>query len=858
MATPPILRRLANGAELVSGTQCLRATRSATNNGYRLDVLVRSGRRWIPVLDGNYPLLSGAGLDLVPTECAITNTGLRLTGKHSQAGYPFEINVSARADTAFLHFSLSARLTEPLPLRTPLLHFGFRSKSASSTVSLSQGPDSIYRDAGGGAPYGIGFPAAYAWSAGVEVEVVFFCDITTAHWMSPESIARFLDTRVMSQERGGWLEIGLTTLRHSGATIPPGELRLDAYLYAGTRREKPTSLQALDTTVRLCAPLHPAEAELLAKNYREPGKLSWQYISERSLQDLMRPGITLETQEANWGDAPLSLAPSVVRITVHPAHPLPAGTNTPMGWDFSTVNNHLTPWMLYSRLHNDPKLLGVAQAKADALPCFFDPKAGMIRWGTRTPQHIGDLEMCWQNLFFHIETLRAARAAPTERYTPAIAGRFLMSVDSLVSLAHRTDYVFPQWFDPYTKTPVKQNDVPKLGIVREPWQAGSYAYILLGAFAITGQSSYRDEARRALERLFHRPGYTLINEAYQVTYHDLTEIPITELFGNAYGAVAAYKLFQQTRDTKYRTWSRDFLNSLLRLTFWYEDRTDAVSSALNRLGLFLPHGGATSATPWESVEAYLALAWLIENDTELPHRSLLLRLANCFRQSAFHFYPATFAPPVRVLDPALAETAMPYFPIEPFYSLEARGGHRSPQAAYMAGLGLWNYWMFEALATTDAPEILVWNTGTLDGYTDALQGEKRTFYLFNPQKESIRFKLIVPALPEGSYRVTLGKTRKDTLTADTLKRGIPITLPGSGELRVTLTKQGRDSKRILEAQNALAYAYALLQKQAGRSHTRTEERHSRFDDAVAAYRAERYAEATAAARRLIQETPQDL
>lgn len=801
-----------------NGSQAIRFERRTPTGPLTLHTSVRRGGKWVPAFDAELPIVAGQGFDLLPETYRVARDSpagkrLRLSGIHPALGYPFDIDVSPRADSPVIHFSVTAHLDSPLSCSTQF-DIGLWRSGPAPTIILDQGPDSIYRDSGGGAPFGYGFPAAYAWHDGVEAAVFF--DLTSAAWMSASGVQRFENFRVQSWEQNGRWGLGLHGRSISGRKVPQGDFKVDFFLYARDRRNRPTGLEALETLVRVFAPVFPAPAPIKAINHRDPGKESWEFVASRVLRDLMLDGRTVAVLPAGWRDSPLPLAKPVEQIVVHPALPRPVQDTGPMGWDFSTVNNHLTPWLLFTKSHPNTRAQELGAAKVRALPAFFDPRAGLIRWGTRVPQHIGDLEMCWQNLFFHIETERASLVDMGESTAAAVRGRFLMSLQGLMQLAHNVDYLFPQWFDPYQKQPAVQADVPRLGKVREPWQAGSYAYVMLRGHAITGEPRYREEARKALSRLFDRPGYTMSNAAYAVHYTDPADYPVTELFGNAYGAVAAYQLYKQSGNPACLRWSRHFLNALLRLTFWYEDRTDPVSRSLNRPGLFLPHGGAAAATPWESTEAQLSLAWLIWNDRKSPLLPLLLRLSHRYRTSSLGFFPPLFPPPAQALDPSLQRSDTPYLPIEPFYSLEAPGGHRGPQAAYMGGTALWNYWLFEALAAADDPEILVLNADTLGDYEAALSGLRRRVVVYNPTGGARQFRLNARNLPEGNYSVIVedpAGSRKQRLSGKAPTAGTSLRLQAGGYAYVTIERSDAEAALSLLKSSAAAANRAAVDYQ---------------------------------------------
>ncbi len=858
-SAPIGLVRRGRDVDVVSRAAMVRVAFDAALGAYRLSVLVRGEAGWEPLLDGGLPLLTGAGLDMAATQCAVEEDSdarkvVRLTGEPPASAQRCQVLIRADRTTPLIRLTVTAHLPSRLPLRAPLPHIALWRTAATGEVTLDQGPDSIYRDAGGGVPFGFGFPAAYCWRKGVEAAV--FVDMTATNWMTADGVCRFNDCRVMNVARDGQAGLGLVVRSHSGPELPAGEMVTDLYLYADRRPSRPSRLDALQTMVRAFAPLCPAE--VAPRGAGRP--LTWSHVAASVLRDLTLPGVTQFRIPAGWHDGPVELAPRVETMLIHPDRPAVGKSAEQVGWDFSTVNNHLTPWLLYAQLREDKGLADAARMKVDALPCFYDPKAGLIRYGTRVPLHVGDLDMAWQNLWFHIETARAADACPGSWFNPAVMGRFLMGCASWRGLASGQDYLLPQWYDPYAKQPARQNDVPRLGVVREPWQLGGYAYAMLQAFDTTGERAWLDEAARGMSRLFERPAYSVENDAYRATYRETADIPVTELFGNAFGAVAAHRLHELTKEKRYADWSEGFLATLLRLTFWYEDRIDEVARALDRLGLFLPHAGAASATPWESVEAHLAIAWLIGRDAVPALTPLLLKLSNCYRRSSLLFHPPAFPPAVRALDPSLASSPTSFLPIEPFYSLEARGGHRGPQAAYMGNLALWNWWMFEALATADDPRILVLNTDTLGGYDRVLGSVARRLVVFNTTPAARTVRVSLPGLLPAPYAVRIepgsGAPTTRTVRGEALAGGLALTIGPREHVRLRVEHRdaatmGRALDTARAARNAIACAYAAVQAMGEPADAgKTQEA---FASAMNDYRAGRHSAAQARAKELARQ-----
>ena len=802
----PALLTEPDRVELTAERQKLVFTR--VQGVFVLTTFVRDGQAWRALFDAGRPLLEGPLFNLQPSRYAVQTDApdrktVEFSGSHRQPDYDWAMRVEAATDSPLFRFTITCHLPAPLNLEAPQPVVALWMRQPKEAFHLDQGPDSIYGSAG--IPHGYGFPAAYLWDDRREAAVFF--NMTPMRWMQPDGVARFHDVRVMTRSESGQTGLGMHFKKLSGRRLPDGDMTVEFFLHQGVRAAKPSGMEALDTMIRAFAPLHPAESAF-PRDRLTGEAASWETFARQAMADLSAPQ-TMAEISAPWRDEPLELVPPLETMVVHPSA---------QQWDFSTVNNHLAPWLLLARLHGDDKALRLGLRKKDALPRFYDPRSRLIRHGTREPPHVGDLEMSWQNFFFHEETLLAASAAGGNEFNPAVAGRFLMATAGLRDLARQTDYVFPQWFDPYRKEPVVQNDVKQLGLIREPWQAGTYAHLMMQAFEITGDKEFLAEARRAVETLMERMEFSVQNTLYDRRYADPAEFPVTELFGNAYGIAAAHRLYEATRDPKFLRYSRDFMNTLLRLTFWYEDETDPVSRELRNAGLFYPHGGAHVATPWETSEAHLMIAWTLKHDREHPLTGLLLKLSNLNRINAFYFFPAAWSKPVLALDGETRPALGQYFPIEPFYCLEGTGGHRGQTAAYMAGLALWNDWLYEALAEASDRDIMVLNLDAMEDYEGALSGVERHFLAYNPGPTNRSCRVLMKQLPDAEYRATIG-VREGVCPAAELRQGLSLTLKPGEHVRITVRRSDYVERQLQlrqqrTAQNALAHAYQLMQERA--------------------------------------------
>ena len=795
------------------------------------------------MFDADGPILRGSCFDLYPTWARIARNdvsekALLLGGHHENPSYDWVLRVEASDRSPLIKFRLScflkADMTLPDPQPSAVLCM-----SASPEVTIDQGTESIYVSTG--IPRCYGFPAAYLWRDGMEA-VIFF-NMTPSTWMATDGLCRFQDAHVGTRAVGNQSTFGLQCDKLTGSKIRAGDMILEFYLYSSQRPVRPSKLVALDTMIRVCAPLHPSTS-IFPKNHADGGEVSWSQFARKATNDLMHEGRTYARIDSDWSDSPLSLVQPSKTMIVHPGHIASKPEQAQNEWDFSTVNNHLSAWELYSRLNPNADQQRLLAIKKDALPRFYDSKAGIIRWGTRQPAHVGDMEMTWQNLYFHLETVRTYEALPPSEFNPAIAGRFLMATRGLIDFAHRVDYVFPQWFNPYEKTPIVQNDVKSLGAVREPWQVGSYAYLMMRAYRITGEAAYRKEAATAIRKLFSMR-YTVHNDVYTRSYSDPVDFPITELFGNAYGAVAANQLYEATHDKVYLRYSRDFLNTLLRLTPWYEDETDPISHQLRSAGLFYPHCGASVATPWETIEANLCIASVLKHDVQSPIYDLLLRLSNLNRIDSFYFHPAACSNGVlSTRERGLGQ----YFPFEPFYCLEGTGGHRGDTAAYMSGISMWNYWLYEALAEATDRDVMVLNLDALENYQEAVSGVARHFVIYNPGSAKAACRVIVRNLPDGAYSMSIGSTKPQRVQCTKLRAGIPLVLAPGEHISLTITRASADADRSVAqwraARDQLSSAYARLQECSVGDRASIE---ASFASAMADYRKGSFASAAAKA-----------
>jgi hypothetical protein len=729
---------------------------------------------------------------------------------------------------------------------------------------MQQGPPSATRVAFP-PDFNCGLPAAYLWDQ--QQEAAIFFDLTPATWMAANGVDRFLDVQAKTWSNGTQTALGLYRYHVTGNSVPAGDMSVVFYLYSGWRPDGLNQLSdMLDQTLAVFQPLHPWTS-VFPTNTLDGEDVSWSLFSQRTLTDLMVPNVTYgDRTNEPYTDSPLPLVALPAEMIVHPSFATTNPAEALNAWNFATINNPLLPAVLWTRLHNSPQIKNFVNLKKDALPRFYNSNSRMIASGTQQPAFVFGLELSWQTLVYYQELFSLLDALAKEDFNPAVGGRLLMGLEGLIQYARQVNYVFSVYYDPFSKQPVVFQESPGLGAIREPWSVGSYSYIMLRAYELTGEAKYLTEAQTAMNAFMTTMSYTESNSYYTATYSDPMEMPVMELMGNSYGAVAAAKLHRLTGESKYLTYQRDFLNVLLRMTTWFEDQTDPRSRDVRSLGLFYPFVAAPTPTAWETAEANLCLAWLLKNDRTNARAPLLARLSNFNRINSFYFYPATFTPAIRSINPSLRTDVGQYFPTENMYTLEfpsGSGGAPNQTAIYMTGLALWNSWLYEALAAATNRSILVLNLASLEDYEQSLRSAAREFLVCNPTDSTVITAITNQALEVGTYQVTVTDPSGTVLSATNqtqaqLLTGFPITL--NSQQVVYLKLEHTNSANILadiasyrSAGRELSHAYQLLQVEARDRGigTNVVQLQALFGSAYQAYQSSNYALAYAQADQIV-------
>lgn len=798
----------------------------------QLTTLIRVHDAWQPMFDVPSPLLSGDQFDLWPDEFSIieetsSSIVIRLHGRQRSQGYDWHALVELREGSPLIHVTVVCKLALHLVLADaqPSAMF-WTSDGSAPTVILNQGPGNIYSgpDENG---WGNAFPAAYLWCNGKETAL--FAQMSQLQWMTASRFNRAY--RVECLERAGQRGLGLHARQVTRNPIPPGEhVMAEYFLYAAARGERPTRLEALDRMIDVFVECHPADSDLPVNH--DGGPTTWEHFAKGMIRNLLvkdqgsNPGACWDhvTVSPPWNDG---LTDPVDRLRISPDYATCSGSWASLYrrratdlWDFSTCFNYVAPWVGIERLEPNGTWRAALDESVRSMPTFYDHEARMI---VRSRNH-PPFDMPWQLFTFHYEMLKVHDMTAPERFDPAIAGQVLLSIPALIKLAHNEEYVFSQWVEPYRKQGVVNQDIPSIGRVREPWQIGSYAWIMTRAYEMTGRQQYLREAKDSMERLLGGGmTFSVANEHYSTEYSDVVDFPITEIFGNGFGIAAGQRVYELTGDKKYLRYARDFLNNLLRVTFWYESAldTDARDCILRNAGLFPAYHSYAGAAPWETIEAYLPMTMMLRGDSALVPVPLLMRLFNTMRINAFWFYPPVY-PDGSLTARQVVDSPADYLSIENFYMPERGGDHGGMgRCIYMGQLALWNYLLFEATAVSDDPRVMVLNLDVLAAFHEAVSAAERNFYLFNPTQEPRSFRLTLRALVPGKYELTFrdeyGQITSNTYERSDLNNGVAMTLSPMTFLRLRVehehaSRMRSHIKAIRGAQHSICRAYCKWQE----------------------------------------------
>jgi len=546
--------------------------------------------------------------------------------------------------------------------------------------------------------YGNDFPATYYFDPYLNVEIMFFFDMTRMKWMSRQNIARFLNYRCGFRRRyqaepAG--EVGLYATGASGQVFPSGIQDFNYSLAARPRKGLVDDHEAVRLLVEKCLPLLPRDSPWPA------GATSWKDFAEHCAQDLMAEGLCwrkaagggefilnyVDGYSPAWKEAieargnPFDMIKPCFDAAVWMAHPLAV---------LSCVDRREPIPLLYQRLCR--MIDGAVQTNRTP----YAPVTGDTVSGT------------WQYLYILEQLFQLGRL----RKDQFLLDRVVKEVNAfIIPLAKKMSYLFPLSFNRRTIERVGAGDCHAL--------LGTYANFMLDLHEMTADDNYLQEAKNALQMLHRLP----VNAIHQ------------EVFLLAMGVQAAYRLAEIDPHPNHEKAYHYLLAQTLRMLYWYADRTTPQSRKINTLGMFQACATISYPAIFENIEVLARLCPTFKRFA--PSRDLL-RVFNHARKNNFYFFPKCF-------DADGRDLALKYIPFENIPILEGPAPGSIGQEIYGSGWVFRAYLMWEAFGHAEDRDIMVLNLDLFEERRQLEQGRlEMSFIVFNGTDQKQQSRLVFP------------------------------------------------------------------------------------------------------------------
>jgi hypothetical protein len=713
---------------LENGDQQLRASADGATFGFQNFLRVQD--EWRPATLPGSQLITGPSFPLKASRALKKDSTLLCEGSASAEdlngksfSYSWNAEISAHSsgeDLAWFRFRTVLKLPRPIRLQQgsqvePQIILWLNSNS-----TLMEGQSGSWRRVLLQQPtrnslgaWGNDLPALYLLDQNVGVETMMYFDVDDMQWMGIENIPRFLVYRCLSIsriERDGTqrLGVGLIADQATGNLLPAGEVRFTYWLRQAPLSSLLTEQQAV---ARWMSALLPLFEEKLAW---PPCASSWKDFASGTVSDLQNKA---ETQiEANGHIGLSAYVKESSKLWKQPAE----------NFELMTATDVLWPSLLYLRLHPSSAFDAECKQLIDDLPGFYHPDTHAISNDfVRPTNERADSWYPFENGLIKYPMIGSLVASEE------VKRNFLDAFATAEKMAHQYDYLFPIYYEVATLNAQGAGTNYAVG--------GLYAWAALIAHRLTGQESYREEARRAIRVLYTVPADRLFHEPQEL----------------AYGALAAAELGMLTQ-AKY------ILYQQLRMFYWYSDPSQKTHDIR---GMVQAAASILYPAFKENVEAILPWTAIMKRGIVIE---ALLRFMDQQRRNNFSFFEKC--------SEDRGNVPMGFIPFENLGTLELGGQTGNVgKEIYGAGECVWMYLMFEALGRVSDRELMMVNLDLLDTF-DAKQFPPRqlSFVLYNPTLQSRSATLTVTSAQGANVRWSSdGKPIAETLN-----------VPGQAILRI--------------------------------------------------------------------------
>ncbi|MBN9388701.1 MAG: hypothetical protein J0I20_11660 [Chloroflexi bacterium] len=665
-------------------------------------------------------------------------------------------------------------------------------------------------------------PAAYLWDEPSGTETVVFPDLEECNWFQRKGLNRLADYRCGLAEDGqtfGFLLRPDSTERPT--VIPAGSYSLNFRVFVGPKAARPDEWHAVRTLVKRCADWLPGGPVI-----PPPNGTSWLDFEKQGRDELMRQGLCW-LEDGVRGYVAYVQEPSQLARN---GGPLDERIEAMASLDV------LPPWLAMLRLQPNPAQEEHLLKVADSLSHHYSPEHRLfvnqvdLHTGQPLVRHPNtQVGAAYGDSWYFFEPLLrlgwCAHLTPPGATADKLRAIFLASCQRATEFIRQHNYRPAAFYNPLTLAPFNQpipEDAEDITIEfwtgtapsgSKPWLdwlntsqnwacLGLYAYIMLQAHSLSGEEAYREEAGKALDALAGCPPDSLFWEPFELSY--------------AVAAAALTGRFAQ---------AADLAANLLRMGYWH-DETNLPGPARPRRGLFQAWVGIRYPAQKENGETLLPLLPWLHRVTALNSPSnvqpsdqsndqaiikTVLKFFNLARSSALaHYSPLLDKAEIY---PGRETTTTPHIPFEDLEMFEwcpamhISRFQRMPEQGqasgalgreiYGAGETTWFALLFEALAETSDPTVMVLNLDLFewDAMNDFPGHPAQNFVLYNPGEAvniAVKFKALQP---DARYRLHYGD--QDRIIAPD-KTGFfilrNIELAKDAWLRLEILRQGETFK----------------------------------------------------------------
>jgi hypothetical protein len=708
----------ASSSDLEHGLQQLRI--SPAGSPFAFQNFLQINNEWKPATLPNNPFIAGDSFPLVTSrvkheDSRILSTGEGkaegLDGKALSYGWDSEIGaVNPAADAPWFRFRTTLHLPSPVRLRQDARVEPQIITWLSSSSTLMEGQSGSWRRVLLEQPtrnslgtYGNDLPALYLLDQTLGIETMMFFNFSEMNWMSIENLPRFLVYRCSSIsriERDGTqrLGVGLLAQQATGNVLPAGDITFTYWLL---QRPMTRLLTAQESVSRWMQALLP----LFEENLAWPAcATSWKQFAAGTVEDLQDK--TSAQIEAKGHTGLRAYVKSSSRLW----------TDAPDNFELMTVADVLWPSLLYLRLHPSAAFEHESNALLSDLPAFYHPETHSIS-NDFSPKKDERADSWYPFENSLIKYPMIGNLAGSKEIT----NDFLDAFQTARKLAQQYNYLFPIYYQVATLKAEGAGTNYAVG--------GLYAWAAILANKLTGEATYLEDARRAIQVLYTVPEDRLFHEPQEL----------------AYGALAAAEL-GMVEEAKY------LLYEQLRMFYWYSDPSQKTHDIR---GMVQAAASILYPAFKENVEAILPWTGVMKRGIVFEG---LLRFMDQQRRNNFYFFENCTA--------SRKPGSSAFIPFENLGTLELAGmtGNVGKEI-YGAGECIWMYLMFEALGQSGDRELMLVNLNLLD-LTQAKEfpPRKLDFILYNPTPASRFAKIAIPTANGRAVRLTAdGKATAETL-----------------------------------------------------------------------------------------------